>query len=350
MVDLLCRCVKLKPSIPTDRELIGLSCDDYVASRVNKLCMPNTRFLKERALRKKNSKVTPWCCILVKYGVHLFLWIDRFGEKAYPFFEKAKSMGFDGVEIPVPATDASKVNVSKTRRALEDAEISCTLSVGLNPKNNILSASKTTRMKGVEYLKKCVDISAELGSDMIAGVLYGAWGVLVGRGRTQKEWDRSVAAFKEVCRYAQGRGVDLAVEPLNRFEVYFLNTTSDAVKYVKAVDEPNAKIHLDTFHMNIEEKNFYDPIIEAGDMLGHVHACENDRGIPGTGHVNWDEVYRGLSQIKYNRWITIESFVPDMKEMAAMTAIWRQIAPSADAIASDGLKFLKEMEKKYPLA
>jgi len=285
---------------------------------------------------------------LTKYGVHLFLWTDRFSKKAYPLFEKARNMGFDGVEIPV--ADPSKINVNETRRALEDAGITCTISAGLNPRNNILSASRDTRIKGVEYFKKCVDLSAEFGSDMVAGVLYGAWGVIAGRGRTQKEWDRSVAAFKEACRYAQGRAVDLAVEPVNRFEVYFLNTTHDAVEYVKAVDEPNAKIHLDTFHMNIEEKNFYDPIIEAGDKLGHVHACENDRGVPGTGHVNWDEVFRGLSQTRYKRWIMIESFVPDMKEMAAMTAIWRQIAPSADVIASDGLKFLKEMENKHPIA
>jgi len=286
--------------------------------------------------------------LLVKFGVHLMLWTDRFGEKAYSLFEKAKSMGFDGVEIPV--TDPSKVNVSKTRRALGDAGITCTISAGLSPKNNVLSASKNVRTKGIKHLKQCVDISKELGSDVVAGVLYAAWGVLVGRGRTQKEWDRSIAAFKEVCRYAQGMGVDLAVEPVNRFEVYFLNTATDAVKYIKAVDEPNAKIHLDTFHMNIEEKNFYDPIVEAGDMLAHFHACENDRGVPGSGNVNWDEVYRGLSHIEYKRWVTIESFVPDMKEMAAMTAIWRQIAPSSDAIASDGLKFLKEMERKYPFA
>lgn len=285
---------------------------------------------------------------MVKYGFHLFLFTDRFDEKSFSLFQKAKSLGFDGVEIPI--TNPSNVNVSKTRRALEDAGIGCTVSAGMSRRNSILSASKQVRMKGIKYLKQCVDISAELGSDVVSGVLYGAWGVLVGRGRTDEEWDRSVAAFKEVCTYARGKQVDLALEPLNRFEVYFLNTAIDAVKYVRAVDEPNAKIQLDTFHMNIEEKNFYDPIVEAGDLLAHFHACENDRGVPGSGHVNWDEVYKGLAYIKYKTWVTIESFVPEMKEMAAMTAIWRQVASSPDVIASDGLKFLREMEKKYPLA
>jgi D-psicose/D-tagatose/L-ribulose 3-epimerase len=289
---------------------------------------------------------------LVKHGVNLFLfsiseWTNRLGEKAYSIFEQARNMGFDGVEIPI--SDLSKVNVKRTRRALDDAGITCSLSVGLRPKDNITSASKAKRASGVRYLQKCADISAELGGDTIAGVIYGAWGVMTGRGRTQKEWDRSVSAFKEACTYAQGRGVNLCVEVLNRFETYFLNTASDAVKYVKAVDEPNAKIHLDTFHMNIEEKNFYDPIIEAGRMLGHFHISENDRGIPGTGHINWDEIFRALSQIKYNRWITIESMNPGT-EIAAKAAIWRPIAPSGDAIASEGLRFLKEMENKYPLA
>jgi D-psicose/D-tagatose/L-ribulose 3-epimerase len=116
---------------------------------------------------------------------------------------------------------------------------------------------------------------------------------------------------------------------------------------VKEVGESNIVVHLDTFHMNIEEKNYYDPIVNTGALLGHVHCCENDRGIAGTGSVNWDEVFKALAEIGYDKWITFESFTPEIKSIAATTAIWRQLAPSAETLASESLKFLKSMEKKY---
>jgi D-psicose/D-tagatose/L-ribulose 3-epimerase len=134
---------------------------------------------------------------------------------------------------------------------------------------------------------------------------------------------------------------------VNRFETYFLNTADDAIKLAKEVGEPNVGVLLDTFHMNIEEKNYYDPIVKTGELLCHMHCCENDRGTAGTGSVNWDEVFKGLADISYDKWITLESFTPEIKSVAASTAIWRQIAPSADSLAADGLKFLKSMERKY---
>ncbi|RLG06931.1 MAG: sugar phosphate isomerase/epimerase, partial [Thaumarchaeota archaeon] len=220
-------------------------------------------------------------------------------------------------------------------------------SVGLPKDKDITSDDEETRRRGIEFLKKCVDVVAQLDGDSINGVIYIAWGKIVGRPRTEEEWRRSVEALKEVCRYAQGYGISLGAEPVNRFETYFLNTAEDAVKLCKDVGEPNMKVHLDTFHMNIEEKNFYDPIKKAGNLLNHFHCCENDRGIPGTGHVNWDQVFQALAEINYDRWLVIESFTPEIKKVAASTAIWRKLAPDADTIARDGLKFIKDMARKY---
>ncbi|MCS7132302.1 MAG: sugar phosphate isomerase/epimerase [Aigarchaeota archaeon] len=209
------------------------------------------------------------------------------------------------------------------------------------------SDDERTRRNGIEFMKRCADVVSQLGGDAINGVIYVAWGKIFGGSRTPEEWRRSMEALREICRYAHGYEISLGIEPVNRFETYFLNTAEDAVKLAKEVGEPNIKIHLDTFHMNIEEKNFYDPIKMAGKILNHMHCCENDRGIPGTGHVNWGEVFQALSEVNYDRWLGVESFTPEMEKLAASTAIWRKIAPSADAIAEEGLKFLKQMAKKY---
>ncbi|MCD6313067.1 MAG: sugar phosphate isomerase/epimerase [Thaumarchaeota archaeon] len=282
---------------------------------------------------------------MVKFGVHLFLWTERFDKSAIRLIEKAKRFGFDGVEIPLMELDV--IDVEATRRELKKHEVECLGSLGLSLEHDITSDNENVRRNGIEFMKRCVDVVSQLGGDAINGVIYIAWGKIVGRSRTPEEWRRSVEALREVCKYAHGYGISLGLEPVNRFETYFLNTAEDAVKLAKDIGEPNIKVHLDTFHMNIEEKNFYDPIKTAGDLLYHMHCCENDRGIPGTGHVNWDEVFQALSEINYDRWLVIESFTPEMEKVAASTAIWRKIAPSADAIAEEGLKFIKQMAKKY---
>jgi D-psicose/D-tagatose/L-ribulose 3-epimerase len=156
-------------------------------------------------------------------------------------------------------------------------------SLGLPREYDITSDNENTRRRGIDFMKRCVDVVAQLDGDAINGVVYIAWGKIAERPRTEEEWRRSVEALREVCRYAKSYGVSLGAEPVNRFETYFLNTAENAVRLCRDVGEPNMKVHLDTFHMNIEEKNFYDLIKTAGKLLNHFHCCENDRGIPGTG-------------------------------------------------------------------
>jgi len=282
---------------------------------------------------------------MVKFGVHLFLWTERFDESALPLIGKAKRMGFDGVEIPLMELEV--INIEKTKQELKKNGVEALGSVGLSLDKDITSSDPATRRRGVDYLKRCVETTAELGGDAINGVIYTAWGKITGKSRTRQEWRHSIEALKEVCHYAKDYGVALGLEPVNRFETYFLNTADDALKLIKDIGEPNAKVHLDTFHMNIEEKSFYSPIKKVGNLLHHLHCCENDRGVAGTGHVDWEGVFKALSEISYDRWLVIESFVPEMKKMAASTAIWRKIAPSADAIAQEGLAFLKNMAKEH---
>ena len=250
-----------------------------------------------------------------------------------------------GVEIPI--FDPDTVDIPYTQALLQDTglePIGCNI---MGPDRNPIDEDSAIRETGKIYLKRAIEIIAELGGDTFVGPMYSAVGKLVGRGRNQQEWDWCVEGLQEISEFAGQHGVTLASEPLNRFETYFVNIAADAVKLSKAVDSPYFKVHLDTFHMNIEEKNQADAIIATGDYLHHVHCCENDRGTPGTGPVDWDGVFGALAQVNYDRWLVIESFTPAVKEIAAATCIWRDIAPSAESLATDGLAFLKEKAAQY---
>jgi len=279
----------------------------------------------------------------LKFGLHSLLWTEHFDLESEILIKKAVELGFDGLEIYVAPEQLKKFKVKKVKEALTNADLECIGSTALTLETDIASPNTKTRKRGINYVKDCVKLFAELGGALITGVLYTAWGKFIGRSRTEKEWVCSVESLNEICRFAQEYDITLGIEPVNRFETYFLNTTAEAVKLVKDVNADNIKIHLDTFHMNIEEKNFYDPIVKAGELLEHVHCCENDRGIVGTGNINWKEVFRALSEIKYDKWLVIESFTPEIESIANKTAIWRRLAPSAENLAWESLKYLKSM-------
>ncbi|KPJ85091.1 MAG: hypothetical protein AMS17_14975 [Spirochaetes bacterium DG_61] len=281
-----------------------------------------------------------------KYGLELLLWTGSYEKENIPLISHAKELGFDGVEIHLGHPD--KVPVRETRDALRQNNMEVNFAVTLTDDTNPLSSDPAVRKRGIDFFKKCIDVAYDIsgGECGIGGVNYASWGYFTGTSRTDQEWEWAVQNFREVARYANDKGITLTVEPVNRFETYFINTAADGVQFCKDVGEPNVKVHLDTYHMIREEKNFYKAIVDTGKYLGYFHACENERGIPGTGLVQWDEVYRALKDIGYNGWITIESFVPDIKELARLCAIWRKLAPSADALAAEGLKNIKAIDKK----
>jgi len=278
----------------------------------------------------------------MKYAAHSLMWTPEFTEKDLHLFDRLKGMGFDGIEIHTnhPETLPKK----KIKEKMNETGMKCTFTATLGKNTNIISPDKEKRKAGVEFLKERIDIASELGSDVLGGVIYAAWGEFTGKVRTKEEWSYSKESLLEAAQYAQEKGVVLALEPVNRYETYFLNIAEDARKLVEEINHPHVRIHLDTYHLNIEEESFYEAIKMAGEYLYHLHLCENNRGIPGTGHVAWSDVFKALKEIKYDRWAVVESFVPAIEEIARMTAIWRKVAPSADAIAEQGLKFFKSKE------
>jgi D-psicose/D-tagatose/L-ribulose 3-epimerase len=283
---------------------------------------------------------------MFKFGVDTVIWSEDFSENDLWILPRAKEIGFDTLDIDIANLENFPVDLVKKKK--EEVQIELVTSTGLSETTNLLSPDPEIRERGKHYLKKLVDINVALGSRIIGGINYAAWGYLTGRPRTEQEWEWSVLAMREVAQYAQERGeLIIAVEPLNRFETHLLNIAEDAVQYCKDVGTGNVKVHLDTFHMIREEDSFSGAVKCCGkEFLGYVHVCENNRGIPGQGLVPWREFFSSLNEIGYTEPCSIESFDPSFEEINRLCAIWRKFADSGEELAVKGLKNLKQIARE----
>ena len=277
---------------------------------------------------------------MFKFGVDSFIWSENFSEKDLWIIPKAKELGFKTLDIAVAHPENFPTKAVKEK--LSEVGIEIVTTTTLNEKTNIISPDPVIRANGVRSLKLLVDINMELGSKILGGVNYAAWGYLTRKPRTEQEWEWSVTAMREVAEYAKDKGdLIIAVEPVNRFETHFLNIAEDAVRYCKDVGTGNMKVHLDCFHMIQEETSFKGAVETCGkEYLGYVHVCENNRGIPGTGLVPWKEFSTAVRDIGYKGPLVIESFDPGFEELNGLCAIWRKFAESGEALAVEGLKNL----------
>ena len=281
---------------------------------------------------------------MFKFGVHTMIWSERFAEQDLPLIEKAKSLGFEVLNISVrPETFPTELVKQKAR----EVGIELVTTTSLRKDSNLVDPDPEIRRNGIEALKKVIDINVQLGSRILGGVIYAAWGYLTGRPRTEDEWNWSVDSMREVALYAKNKSdMIIAVEVVNRFETHLLNIAEDAVRYCKDVGTGNVKVHLDSFHMIREESSFTEAVEICGkEYLGFVHVCENNRGIPGTGLVPWKEFFTALKRVNYTGPLVIESFDPSFQEINKLCAIWRKFAETGEELAVQGLKNLREIER-----
>lgn len=276
----------------------------------------------------------------MKYGVNMFIWTADFGPRDLELLPRVKQGGFDSFEVFISRPAAFRA--AMLRQACADYGLELTVCSVLNQENNIIADDAAVRRRGITHLADCVRAIAEAGGKLFGGPLYAPIGYLPGRRRTEEEWKRAVGALQELGPVLSETGVTLCVEPLNRFETYFLNTAADALRLCDAVNHPNVRILYDTFHANIEEKDIAAGLRTVARHLAHVHTCENDRGTPGSGHVEWPAVFQALRDIGYDSLLTIESFGFALGEIAAAASIWRDLAPTPDEIAFTGVQFLKK--------
>jgi D-psicose/D-tagatose/L-ribulose 3-epimerase len=275
----------------------------------------------------------------MKFGINTFLWTSNFGADHFHLLPSIKEHGFHGVEVSLIRPQA--FDASGIRRALNENALECTVCGVLPPELNLVADDASLRARTFEHLATCIKLTAEAGARYIAGPLYTPVGWLPGRRRTREEWMRAIDAYQRLGPVLDAHDVEVGLEPLNRFETFFLNTTADAVALCSEINHPRVGVLWDTFHANIEEKNPPQALAITGEHLKHVHTCENDRGTPGSGHVDWKGVFGALNKLGYNGWLTIESFGFALGDLSAAAAIWRDLASTPEEIAWKGIEFLR---------
>jgi D-psicose/D-tagatose/L-ribulose 3-epimerase len=278
----------------------------------------------------------------VTFGVSTWLWTSPFTTETIALFPKIKALGYEAVEIPVE--DPALIDARKVKEALQENGLKPIICGAFGPSRDLTHEDPAYHQTCFAYIQACFDLCVALGASFLAGPMYSAVGKarLVSPEQKQTEWNRAVTNLRKVCQMAADRGLEVALEPLNRFESDLINTAEDVMRLVRDIDHPAAKVLLDGFHMTIEETDLERAVRLVGDKLLHVQVSENHRGTPGTGQTRWDSFRRGLEAVGYQGTVTIESFTPEVKELAGAVCIWRPFAPTQDAFASDGLQFLKK--------
>jgi D-psicose/D-tagatose/L-ribulose 3-epimerase len=259
----------------------------------------------------------------MRFGVTTYLWAAEFTAAQFDVLPRLKAAGFDGVEVP--AFRPETFPAAAIRRELERHALECTIAAAFVPGISLVDPDRQARQRAQAHLRGIVEAAAETGAHVVAGPLYAPVGELPGRRRTPAEWDHVVEAYQAIGPLLDACDVTMAIEPLNRFETYFLNTVADGVRLCGEVAHPRVGLLVDTFHANIEEKSVADAYRVAGPHVRHVHASENDRGTPGSGHVPWDDVLSALESIGYDDWVTIESFGFALGDLSAAASMWRDI-------------------------
>jgi D-psicose/D-tagatose/L-ribulose 3-epimerase len=275
----------------------------------------------------------------MKYGLNLLLWTDRLHEGMTPVVETIKRLGYDGVEIPV--FELNEPLYQQWGRKLDALGLERTAVTVRGPGDNPISPSAAVRAAAVDAMKRTLDCCHAAGVRILVGPTHSALGEFTGKGPTVDEFQWGVETMRKVADHAAQAGVTIATEYLNRFENYFLTCAEQAVKFVQAVDHPHVRMMYDTFHANIEEKNLAQAIQAAASWTVLVHVSENDRSIPGTGHVQWDETFDALQAAGYDGWLVVEAFGLALPNIAAATKIWRRMFPAEEQLAAEALAFMK---------
>lgn len=282
---------------------------------------------------------------LMKFGINTFLFTSPFTNESTKLFKDFKAWGFDSVEIALE--DVSHIDSKFVKAELDKHGLVCGSLCGAFGPDRDLRGGPEDQQRSIEYMMGCIDHMLVLGCPVLAGPIYSA----VGRAdavpdkEKKSQWKLVAKNLKKICKYAEKKGVIIAMEPLNRFETDFINTCDQALKMIADVGSPSLMVHLDTFHMNIEEKSLVKAIEKAGKLLAHFHASGSDRGTPGNDHVDWKGVAGALKRVGYQRDVVIESFTPDVKVIAKAASIWREMEPCKTDIAVEGVKFLKKTFK-----
>jgi D-psicose/D-tagatose/L-ribulose 3-epimerase len=278
----------------------------------------------------------------MNFGVNCWVWgapvTTDFVQTLAPH---VTDLGYDVLEIP--AEDLDALAAERLRNTLTDNGLAGTITAVMTDERDLVVNDDAIRANARQYIRGCIDVAAVIGSDRVVGPIYAATGRTWQMTSAEREQtiDELAEQLRKLAEYAESRGISLCIEPLNRFETSLINTVDQAISLISAVDHNACSILLDTFHINIEEEDFAEAIHSAGPSIGHFHACANDRGAPGNGHLPWESITAALDTVGYDSQVVVESFTPDIKSIARAASVWRPFEETQDRLASDGLAFLQ---------
>jgi D-psicose/D-tagatose/L-ribulose 3-epimerase len=283
----------------------------------------------------------------MKIGIHAMAWTNHWSNRSLDLIDRARALGMDFIEIPL--LDLDDVDPAAIHARLDAAGFDAVTSTVLSAGTDLVADDAGTRAAGVAYLTRCVEATAAMGAHQFSGVIYSELGRRPSFRPDERHWEWAADGLRVVAERARDLGVRVALEPVNRYETFLVNTCAQAVRLCEMIGSANVGIHLDTYHMNIEETRWDEPIRQAGARLCHIHLCENNRGIPGTGLVDWDSLVAALGALKYGGYAAMESFTDISDDMRPATPVWRDLALSGDVLVQEGLRFLRAKVAQYGL-
>ena len=281
----------------------------------------------------------------MRFAVNSLLFSGTFTQDDLGLCDQVAAMGFQVFEVTPVDPDVFPARALRQRAA--DLGLTLHANFALPRDANTIDPDAAVRRRGVDLSRKVIDLCLEAGVELYCGANYCAWGYHSGRRRSADEWAWGVECYRAICAHALPAGLTVAVETLNRFESHYLNTAADACRFVDEVGLPNARVHLDTFHMLREEDDLAQAIRDTGARLAYFHACGSHRGVPGRDMVPWDATFRALADIGYRGVIGVESFNPGLEHLASLVCIWRDYAESPQALAREALAFLTAQQRQY---
>ena len=281
----------------------------------------------------------------MRIGINLLLWTTEVGAAHEPIFRRLKASGYDGVEVPLDCDDLGRCGA--VRRILDDCGLAATVTTTMTADADPISSEARVRRRAVDRLKRSIEAARVLGSPVLGGPLHSAYKSFAGRGATADEKRWCADSLSEAAPVAQAAGVTLALEQINRFESYFLNTAEQTREILSLVSHPNCAMHYDTHHAHIEEDDPGAAIRASSDVIAHVHVSENHRGAPGSGQVDWRGTFEALRDIGYDNWVVIEAFSTSVPDFAASINVWRNPSTEQD-IVEEGLAFIRALVHQYP--
>jgi D-psicose/D-tagatose/L-ribulose 3-epimerase len=275
-------------------------------------------------------------------GANTWIWVSPLSdERLAELAPRIRDFGFDAIELPIE--NLADWDPSRARDLLDGLGLQATTCAVMSPDRDLVSGDRSVIESTQAYIRGATDMAARVGARSLAGPIYSPVGKTWPMDAKQRAAAirRLVESLRPLADYAAARGVTLALEPLNRFETSFINTAEQVMEVVDAIDSPAVGVLLDTFHMNIEEHDPAVAIRTCDSHVAHFHACGCDRGAPGSDQIPWPKIAAALRDAGYEGPIVIESFTIENQAIAKAAAIWRPLAPTQDAIATEGLSFLK---------